>query len=47
MYYVPITQLTGARPTKSYDVTIQRYRNSHATIEDSKMRIFAVYGYKI
>ena len=26
-----------ARLTKAYDVTIQRYRNSHAKIEDSSM----------
>ena len=39
---------TGARLTKAYDVTIQRYRNSHAKIEDSKMHIlFVVYGFKI
>ena len=25
--------------TKVYDVTIQRYRNSHAKIQDSKMHI--------
>ena len=29
-----------ARLTKGYDVTIQRYRNSHAEIEHSKMYIF-------
>ena len=33
----PVT--TGARLTKAYGVTIQRYRNSHANIEDSKMHI--------
>ena len=30
---------SGARLTKDYDVTIQRYRNSHAKIHDSKMHI--------
>ena len=30
---------SGARLTKAYDVTIQRYRNSHAKIHDSKMHI--------
>ena len=29
----------GARLTKAYDVTTQRYRNSHAKIEDSKMHL--------
>ena len=29
----------GARLTKAYDVTIQRYRNSNAKVEDSKMHI--------
>ena len=29
----------GARLTKAYDVTIQRYRNSHAKIENSKIHI--------
>ena len=38
---------TGARLTKAYDVTIHKYRNSHAKIEDSKMYIFGVYGFKI
>ena len=27
------------RLTKAYGVTIQRYRNSHANIEDSKMHV--------
>ena len=30
---------TGARLTKAYDITMQRYRNSHAKIENSKMHI--------
>ena len=34
----------GARLTKAYDVTIQRYRNSHAKIEDSKMPILRCMG---
>ena len=29
----------GARLTKTYDITIQRYSNSHAKIEDSKMHV--------
>ena len=33
-----------ARLTKAYDVTIQRYRNSHAKIEDSKMHILRCMG---
>ena len=36
----------GARLTKAYDVTIQRYRNSHAKIEDSKMHILWCMGSK-
>ena len=36
----------GARLTKAYDVTIQRYRNSHAKIEDSKMHILPCMGSK-
>ena len=28
-----INGFPGGRPTKAYDVTIQRYRNSHAKIE--------------
>ena len=34
----------GARLTKAYDVTIQRYRNSHAKIDDSKMHILWCMG---
>ena len=34
----------GARLTKAYDVTIQRYRNSHAKIQDSKMHILWCMG---
>ena len=36
---VKIICASGARLTKAYDVTIQRYRNSHTKIHDSK-RIF-------
>ena len=36
----------GARLTKAYDVTIQRYPNSHARIEDSKMHILLCMGSK-
>ena len=39
-------QHTGARLTKAYDVTIQRYRNLHAKIEDSKMHILRCMGSK-
>ena len=37
---------SGASLTKAYDVTIQRYRNSHAKIEDSKMHILRCMGSK-
>ena len=37
---------SGARLTKAYDVTIQRYRNSHAKIEDSKIHILRCMGSK-
>ena len=37
---------TGARLTKAYDVTIQRYRNSYAKIQDSKMHILRCMGSK-
>ena len=33
--YDIFTIQSGARLTKAYDVTIQRYRNSHAKTEDS------------
>ena len=36
----------GTRLTKAYDVTIQRYRNSHAKIENSKMYILRCMGSK-
>ena len=36
----------GARLTKNYDVTIQRYRNSHAKIENSKVLILRCIGSK-
>ena len=36
----------GARLTKAYDVTIQRYRNSHAKIGNSKMHILWCMGSK-
>ena len=35
MYY----RVPGARLTKAYDVTIQRYRNPHAKIKESEMHI--------
>ena len=37
----------GARLTKAYDVTIQRYRNLHAKIEDSKIHILRCMGSKL
>ena len=37
-------RIPGARPTKAKDVTIQRYRNSHAKIEASKMHIWRCMG---
>ena len=36
----------GGRLTKAYDVTIQRYRNLHAKIEDSKIHILRCMGSK-
>ena len=36
----------GTRLTKAYDVTIQRYRNSHANIENSTMHILRRMGSK-
>ena len=35
-----------ARLTKAYDVTIQRYRNSHAKIENGKIHILRCMGSK-
>ena len=40
-------ECTGTRLTKAYDVTIQRYRNSHAKIQESKMHILQCMGSKI
>ena len=40
------TDASGARLTKAYDVTIQRYRNSHAKIHDSTMHILWCMGSK-
>ena len=40
------TWKSGARLTKAYDVTIQRYRNSHAKNENSKMHILRCMGSK-
>ena len=37
----------GARLAKANDVTIQRYRNSHATLQDSKMYILQCMGSKV
>ena len=37
----------GDRRTEAYDVTNQRYRNSHAKIEDRKMQILWCAGLKI
>ena len=39
-------QLTGARLTKAYDVTIQIYRNSHTKTENSRMHILRCMGSK-
>ena len=36
----------GARLTKVYEVTIQRYRNSQEKVEDSKMHILCCMGSK-
>ena len=43
---INIYDRSGARLTKAYDVTIQRYRNSHAKIHDSKMHILRCLGSK-
>ena len=45
--HMNINGFPGGRPTKAYDVTIQRYRNSHAKIEKQYNAYFAVYGFKI
>ena len=37
---------SGARLTKNYSVTIQRYRNSHAKIEENKIHILRCMGSK-
>ena len=53
MYYVEIAMqfmlhydIPGARLTKAYDVTIQKYRNSHAKTENGKMHILRCMGSK-
>ena len=38
---------SGARLTKAYDVTIQRYRNSHVKNQDNKMHILRCMGSKL
>ena len=40
------SNMSGARLTKAYDVTIQRYRNSQAKIENGKMHILRCMGSK-
>ena len=35
---------SGACLTKAYDVTIQRYRNSHVQVHNSKMDILQCMG---
>ena len=37
---------TGGRLTKGYDVTVQRYCNLHARIQDSKMHMLRCMGSK-
>ena len=44
--FVPDYIISWARLTKAYDVTIQRYRNSHEKIHDSKMHILRCMGSK-
>ena len=39
-----VIETPGARLTRAYDVTIQRYRNSHAKIKDSNMNILRRIG---
>ena len=39
--------VTGARLNEAYDVTTERYRNSHAKIQDSKKTYFVVYGFQL
>ena len=45
-YGMPYYTDPGARLTKAYDVTIQRCRNLHAKIEDSKIHILRCMGSK-
>ena len=45
-WYSHWTTSPGARLTKAYDVTIQRYRNSHAKTENGKMHILRCMGSK-
>ena len=44
-WYTP-RLMTSLRLTKAYDVTIQRYRNSHAKIGNNKMHILWCMGSK-
>ena len=39
-------EVPGVRLTKAYDVTFQRYRNSHTKIENNKMHILRCMGSK-
>ena len=41
-----LSQTSGDRLTMAYYITIQRYRNSHAKIEYSKMHILQCMGSK-
>ena len=43
-FFVPSSSRSGARLTKAYDVTIKRYRDSHAKIQDSEMLILRCIG---
>ena len=43
---VLVRATSGARLTKAYDVTIQRCRNLHAKIQDSRMHILRCMGSK-
>ena len=45
-WYRNALRIPGARLTKAYDVTIQRYRNSHAKIENSKIHVLRCMGSK-
>ena len=46
MQILRVDTMPEGRPTKAYDVTFQRYCNSHAAIEGSKLHIMRCMGSK-